>query len=41
MISEEQVRSTMATNLEAVIWCTQAAGRLMKRRSKASIINLT
>ena len=41
MISEDQVRSTMATNLEAVIWCTQAAGRLMKRRKKGSIINLT
>ena len=41
MITEEQVRSTMATNLEAVIWCTQAAGRLMKRRKQGSIINLT
>ena len=41
MISEEQVRSTMATNLEAVIWCTQAAGRLMKRKKQGSIINLT
>ena len=41
MINEEQVRSTMATNLEAVIWCTQAAGRLMKRRKQGSIINLT
>ena len=40
MISEENVRSTMATNLEAVIWCTQAAGRLMRRRKQGSIINL-
>lgn len=41
MISEEQVRSTMAVNLEGVIWCTQAAGRLMKRKRQGSIINLT
>jgi len=41
MITEEQVRSTLATNLEAVIWCTQAAGRLMRRKKQGSIINLT
>ncbi|MEE3328738.1 MAG: 3-oxoacyl-ACP reductase family protein [Myxococcota bacterium] len=40
MISEEQVRSTIATNLEGVIYCTQAAGRLMKRKKQGSIINL-
>lgn len=41
MISEKQMRSTMATNLEGVIWCTQAAGRLMQRKKQGSIINLT
>lgn len=41
MISEEQMRSTMATNLEGVIWGTQAAGRVMKRNKSGSIINLT
>ena len=41
MITEEQVRETLAVNLEGVIYFTQAAGRLMKRNKSGSIINLT
>lgn len=41
MITEDQVRETLAVNLEGVIYFTQAAGRLMKRNKSGSIINLT
>ena len=41
MISEKQLRSSIAINLEGVIWCTQAAGRLMQRKKQGSIINLS
>lgn len=41
MITEEQVRKTLSSNLEGVIYCTQAAARVMRRNKSGSIINLT
>ncbi len=41
MINEEQVRKTMSINLEGVIFCSQAAARVMRRNKSGSIINLT
>ncbi len=41
MISEEQIRETLGTNLTGVIHMTKAAGQLMQRNKSGSIINLT
>ncbi len=41
MIDQDQVRQTISINLEGVIFCSQAAARVMRRNKKGSIINLT
>ena len=41
MIDEDQVRRTISVNLEGVIFCSQAAARVMRRNKNGSIINLT
>lgn len=41
MISEDDVRTTIDTNLVGVIHATQAAARLMQRGGSGSIVNMT
>ena len=41
MIDADQIRQTISVNLEGVIFCSQAAARVMRRNKKGSIINLT